>query len=107
MRSHESCGPMDKYPQLPDRVVDIGPANTQLRPRLILTGGLSAPYVVLSHCWGAKQTYITTSSNIGQRLAGLSLEEMPLTFRDAITATRALGFRYIWIDSLCILQDDR
>lgn len=32
--------------------------------------------------------------------------ELPNTFQDAITVTRMLGLKYIWIDSLCIVQDD-
>ena len=36
----------------------------------------------------------------------MSWEDIPKTFQDAITVTRYLGFHYIWIDSLCIVQDD-
>lgn len=32
---------------------------------------------------------------------------LPATFRDAIAVTRSLGYQYLWIDSLCIIQDDR
>jgi len=31
--------------------------------------------------------------------------ELPETFRDAVQVTRELGIRYLWIDSLCIIQD--
>lgn len=37
---------------------------------------------------------------------GIPVSSLPRTFRDAVTATRALGLRYLWIDSLCIVQDD-
>lgn len=33
------------------------------------------------------------------------MEDLSRTFRDAVIATRELKFRYLWIDSLCILQD--
>ncbi|KAI1327338.1 hypothetical protein F5Y16DRAFT_421034 [Xylariaceae sp. FL0255] len=36
----------------------------------------------------------------------MSISEMPQTFRDAVAVTHALGLRYPWIDSLCILQGD-
>ncbi|KAI4239069.1 MAG: hypothetical protein LQ349_000646 [Xanthoria aureola] len=39
-------------------------------------------------------------------LQGISLNHLPLTFQHAILITRNLGYRYIWIDSLCIIQDD-
>lgn len=45
--------------------------------------------------------------NIEERIDGIDFEAMPRTFQDAVTVTRNLGLRYIWIDSLCIIQDDR
>jgi hypothetical protein len=36
----------------------------------------------------------------------MRLSELPRTFRDAVEVTRGLGYEYIWIDSLCIVQDD-
>ena len=35
----------------------------------------------------------------------MALKDMPATFRDAIVTTRKLGYQYLWIDSLCIIQD--
>ena len=37
--------------------------------------------------------------------AGITVKSLPNTFRDAITVTRSLGVRYLWIDALCIVQD--
>jgi hypothetical protein len=67
-------------------------------------------YVALSHCWGQLPTeeqkmFCTTQDNIGLRLQGFSVSELPQTFRDAVTVTRELGILYLWIDSLCIIQD--
>ncbi|KAL8901265.1 MAG: hypothetical protein Q9207_005284 [Kuettlingeria erythrocarpa] len=39
-------------------------------------------------------------------LQGINLDDLPLTFQHAVSITRTLGFRYLWIDSLCIIQDD-
>jgi hypothetical protein len=66
-------------------------------------------YVALSHYWGdlsieQKKAYYTTQDNIGQRLKGFSLSELPKTFQDAVKVTRELGVLYLWIDSLCIIQ---
>ncbi|KAF4465904.1 RNase H domain [Fusarium albosuccineum] len=41
------------------------------------------------------------------RQQGIVLTDMPKTFQDAILVTRRLGFRYVWIDSLCIIQDSK
>jgi hypothetical protein len=38
---------------------------------------------------------------------GIAWSEVSKYFRDAIAITRKLGIRYLWIDSLCIIQDDR
>lgn len=40
------------------------------------------------------------------RRSGIALREIPRTFRDAVMIARRLGLRYLWIDSLCICQDD-
>ena len=48
----------------------------------------------------------TTRSNIDRFRRDIPLESFPLTFRHAIEVTRSLGVRYLWIDSLCIVQDD-
>jgi hypothetical protein len=45
-------------------------------------------------------------SSLASRKLGMNVDHLPRTFQDAITMTRRLGVRYIWIDSLCICQDD-
>ncbi|KAJ5618609.1 HET-domain-containing protein [Penicillium herquei] len=67
-------------------------------------------YIALSHCWGQlpetrKAKYCLSAENLNERqTTGFQLSTLPLTFRDAITVTRRLGKRYLWIDSLCIIQ---
>ncbi|KAH7360862.1 heterokaryon incompatibility protein-domain-containing protein [Rhexocercosporidium sp. MPI-PUGE-AT-0058] len=65
-------------------------------------------YAVLSHRWG-KSTEIssTTKANIRSRFNGISYSELCGTFKDAIVVARQLRIRYLWIDSLCIIQDDK
>jgi len=62
--------------------------------------------MTLSHCWGTHQPVTTTTSNLEERLLSIGLDDLPLTFRHAILLTQRLNIKYIWIDSLCILQDD-
>jgi hypothetical protein len=57
-------------------------------------------------CWGKKAQAVTTSQNLALRQENLSWEEKSQTSRDAIFVTRQLGYGYLWIDLLCILQDD-
>ncbi|KAI0414895.1 heterokaryon incompatibility protein-domain-containing protein [Xylaria grammica] len=66
-------------------------------------------YAALSHPWGDKAEhshYCTTRENITHHKAGLDIDTLPRTFKDAIRATRGLGVRYLWIDSLCIIQGE-
>lgn len=61
-------------------------------------------WVALSHQWGPQPHFSTTSDNINEHLAGINLALLPATFKDAVLVTRALGRRYLWIDSICIIQ---
>lgn len=93
--------------RLPTRVLDLGdidggPAEVCLYEP---PAGSTASYVTLSYCWGNVGNLTTTSSSIVQRKAGISWSLLPNLFRDAILVTRSLGMRYLWIDSLCIIQD--
>jgi len=67
-------------------------------------------YIALSHCWGKKQEvgeeFRTLRGNFDERRREFRMDVLPQTFRDAVTVTRELGKRYLWIDSLCIIQDD-
>jgi hypothetical protein len=63
-------------------------------------------YVALSYCWGTTAQRGTTRSNISSRRQSINVSELPKTLQDAIRVAQSLGFQYIWIDSLCIVQDD-
>lgn len=68
----------------------------------------TADYVALSHCWGVSRAMPkTTQANLQSNLESIRISELPATFRDAILLTKALGIKYLWIDSLCIVQDDQ
>ncbi|KAB2575102.1 hypothetical protein DBV05_g6285 [Lasiodiplodia theobromae] len=65
-------------------------------------------YVTLSHCWGDEMPLRLLSSNRKEMMVrGIALEDLPPTFRDAVVfASRLEGVRYIWIDALCIIQEN-
>ena len=63
-------------------------------------------YATLSHCWGTDPERQTlTKRNIASWKKSIPNAEMMQTFRDAIQVTRRLKIQYLWIDSLCIIQD--
>ena len=91
---------------LPTRLLDLyGP------PKLVATSDYSTtpapPYVALSHRWGSEPEKIfkLESSNESELMNLVPLEKLSRVFLDAIKFTRRVGIRYLWIDSLCIMQD--
>ena len=94
--------------QVPRRLLWVG---SQDRPELRLVDTqlieVFAEYIALSHRWGASQPYVLTSSNLDEFQSIMNEESMPRTFQDAIQFIRLLKIQYLWIDSLCIVQDDR
>lgn len=66
----------------------------------------TAQYLTLSHCWGDIPPLQTTSQSIHQFKSSISLDDLPKTFLDACNTTRKLGHEYLWVDALCIAQDD-
>ncbi|KAJ8129325.1 hypothetical protein O1611_g4307 [Lasiodiplodia mahajangana] len=105
MDSHPLCQIDGKKP-LPKRVVDVGPRDGTKAPALYVTDGETQSYAALSHCWGNSSLLRTTKSTLESRIHGIKWSELSTTFQEAILVTRDLGLRYLWIDSLCIVQDD-
>lgn len=63
-------------------------------------------YAALSHCWGDHQSCITQANNLKARTAGIPWPTIPKTFQDAIRFCLELDINFLWIDALCIIQDD-
>ncbi|MCJ1424334.1 hypothetical protein MMC29_002221 [Sticta canariensis] len=99
-RDHPECTAA-AVPELPTRVVEVL-GNSSLR--LHIAGG-KASYAALSYCWGEQQTFATTLSSVADYTQGFSLSALPQSLQDAVKVTTELGLKYIWIDSLCIIQD--
>lgn len=93
------------------RLIDVGPPNGKHQPRLKdkLSEGRKYKYITLSYRWGdpSSDMLTTTSETLEERKAGIPMDILPKTMRDAVVITRKLGIRYLWIDALCILQDSR
>ena len=101
IKNHDRC-PRNPPAHLPKRLIDVGLNSTSIR---LVEPHEITPYAALSHCWGGKQLLASTLSNLKLRKKSIDYENMPAVFQDAVTITRKLGLTYLWIDSLCIVQD--
>jgi hypothetical protein len=105
VQGHFECNRHRTSSYTPTRVVDINGVHNGKHPKLIQHSQLQGAYVALSHRWGNDGLPTTTSANLAARLQALPLDELSQTMRDAIRIVKELGYRYIWIDALCIVQD--
>lgn len=104
------CFPQD-LDFIPTRLLDVGAAGSDSVRLVEKTPGDNGPrrYLALSHRWGPPEqhrAFCTFTNNIQQFKDRIRLADLPKTFGDAVQVTRSLGVRYLWIDSLCIIQDD-
>lgn len=107
---HSKCQ-LDPLTWIPSRLLYVGPADGTEDPRLIETSQecIQGHYAALSHMWGSSRQLPplrTMKSNYEKMKSGIPMWELSKNFAHAVIVTRRLGLRYIWIDSLCILQDE-
>ncbi|KAJ1328127.1 HET domain-containing protein [Microdochium nivale] len=97
----------------PTRLLDLQADLTGARCMLVHGSSRlgSLEYVALSHCWGATDMPVSLVSHDRQRIRDgtmtFAVHELSRNFQDAIAVTRDLGYQYLWIDSLCIIQGDK
>ncbi|CZR67858.1 uncharacterized protein PAC_17757 [Phialocephala subalpina] len=109
VETHAYCNratPLPRNRILPTRLLDVG-SGPERKPKLVLTNSLPSEtqYMTLSHCWGGFQPLRLTMSTFADFQDHIPWTDLPKTFQDAITTTSKLGTKYLWIDSLCIIQD--
>ncbi|KAK8257835.1 heterokaryon incompatibility protein-domain-containing protein [Phyllosticta capitalensis] len=65
-------------------------------------------YACLSYVWGNVKEFQATRKNIHrlEKPGTLNHERVPATIKDAMTACQRLDIKYLWVDRLCIIQDD-
>ena len=104
---HSLSNPTEFFQALPTRLVHISGDESNTTLRLHESRGEKGTYVALSYCWGKNlsSAATTTKDTLGKRKISIDRRKLPKTYIDAITVTRKLGQRYLWIDSLCIVQD--
>ena len=93
-------------PFAPLRLVSVGLDGNP--PRLVQRNGDEGPteYATLSHCWGSALPLQTMKATLDEFSSAIPMDVLPRTFADAIQMARELAIPYIWIDALCIVQDD-
>ncbi|KAF5633625.1 TOL [Fusarium sp. NRRL 52700] len=106
-QGHQKC----RYSRdivLPTRVIKVSDQTAHLQVNQAETRG---SYLALSYCWGRpdpnKQSRLSELrlSNEQDLVQEIKLEELEQSVQDAIHVTRELGFTYLWVDRLCIIQD--
>lgn len=105
---HTQCNvPSDTL--LPDRLVQVQLLGGSHLLRVVDSKGKTGQYTALSHCWGQPGTVPPvkcTKASLKSQQDSIPWDSLSKTLQDAVIITRALGIQYLWIDSLCIIQDD-
>ncbi|EON61002.1 hypothetical protein W97_00212 [Coniosporium apollinis CBS 100218] len=104
--THQKC-PKPKGDFLPTRLIVILQKFGRRRLQLHQTSSEDTvkPYAALSYCWGGEQ-HVTTTKTLHRHMSVINEQDLPATVRDAVLVTETLGMNQIWIDALCIIQDD-
>lgn len=104
---HKHCTcTSQEVPSLPNRVLDVGPADGSQNPCLLLSQGRKGHDITLSYCWGKAKAFSINTPTLNAFEREIPLQNLPRLFRDFVFLARFLELRYIWIDALCIMQDD-
>ncbi|KAH8588989.1 heterokaryon incompatibility protein-domain-containing protein [Bisporella sp. PMI_857] len=109
-KSHVTCS-QSKQSQsfVPDRLIKLtlDKAENKVRWRLVCGSDTGiVPYLSLSHCWGSSQHTRLEKDKYADFFEVSTDVDLPKTYQDAFKIALSLGCGYIWIDSMCILQDD-
>ncbi|KAH6871599.1 heterokaryon incompatibility protein-domain-containing protein, partial [Thelonectria olida] len=100
--NHPGCGPPSAR-TLPTRLLFLG----EEVPRLVVTASIQdeIEYATLSHCWGTLKFTTLTSKTLTDFQTAIPVDALTKTFKEAISIAKYLDIEYLWIDSLCIIQD--
>lgn len=103
-KNHPMCKSQEKG-YIPPRLIYVG--SEAVSPRLEESRGEHPiQYVCLSYVWGRGDFLKLKTAVVGEFRAGLDMTALPQLFRDTILLVREIGIEHLWIDSLCIIQDD-
>ena len=104
-QEHHNCKTM--LCAMPTRLIEITGTSETISLRLRQTEEVGrVPFAALSYYWGGEQPMKCLSSNIVSYGTAISFEKQPPTIKDAAKVCQGIGLQYLWIDALCIIQDD-
>lgn len=92
---------------VPTRLLYLGKDDNDLRIRMAFPATENIRWAALSHCWGGGAPFKLVQGNLLTLLEKVEVSDLPPTFCNGIRAARELGLQHIWIDSLCIIQDNK
>ncbi|KAL1795415.1 hypothetical protein ACET3X_005639 [Alternaria dauci] len=91
---------------IPSRLLAVGTADGSEQIKIVDNSNPIEKYLAVSYRWGGTNSLLTTAETLKPFHTSIAWDLLPRTFRDAIEIARELDVGYIWIDSLCIIQDD-
>jgi hypothetical protein len=109
LQEHQVCKEQQDSGWYPDRLLSVGrdrAGNPMIRLINAQHRHLNSAYIALSHCWGSERFICTTSKNLRDHEIDICYSELPRTFQDAIVVALKMNVAHLWIDSLCIVQDE-
>ena len=106
--NHQGCSRGNSAEWFPTRLLDLGdtpasPINVRLVDGSVVEA--DEKYNTLSHRWWRADYFQLTKATSGELKDGIPVSVIPPVYRDAMTISKRLSIRYLWIDSLCIFQD--
>lgn len=92
---------------MPTRLIEVTGTSQNISLRLRQTEEIGrVPFAALTYCWGGEQPMKCLGSNIVSYGTAIPFEEQTPTIKDAAKVCQGIGLQYLWIDALCIVQDD-
>ncbi|KAI1737961.1 heterokaryon incompatibility protein-domain-containing protein [Xylaria scruposa] len=107
--THSRCRKFEQQPHkfTPKKLIQLLPNDHGVISDWKLISSIGdVPYITLSHCWGSSQPTRLTKESLYEFSRPSSVLSLPKTYQHAIAIANSLKFQYLWIDSLCIVQDD-
>jgi hypothetical protein len=106
-QNHRKCTPASVSRNSPTRLLEVSKLDSlRLIETSVAEQGKAVAYAALSYCWGGPQPFQLTQTNRSAMLAGFEVALLPQTLQDAVRVCRELNLCFLWIDALCIVQDD-
>ncbi|KAH7386378.1 heterokaryon incompatibility protein-domain-containing protein [Cadophora sp. MPI-SDFR-AT-0126] len=103
--SHRFCG-VARSGFVPTRLLDVGMRDEAVTRLVELESKVGIKWASLSYVWGGPQEVRTTKNTLSEHLTSIQVASLPQTLIDAIKVCRQLEIPFLWIDALCIVQDD-